>query len=62
MAGAVSGLFGVTADDSATQTGWRRERQDNSDSDPISGTDRAKLYDLSKHNIEFALANGIVFI
>ncbi|XP_049880320.1 uncharacterized protein LOC126376816 [Pectinophora gossypiella] len=36
VAGAVSGLFGVAADAPAAEAGWRRERQDHSDSDPIS--------------------------
>ncbi|CAH0597011.1 unnamed protein product [Chrysodeixis includens] len=35
VAGAVSGLFGVAAPASAGPA-WRRERQDNSDSDPVS--------------------------
>ncbi|XP_053618451.1 uncharacterized protein iav isoform X2 [Plodia interpunctella] len=35
-AGAVSGLFGVVADAPAPDSGWRRERQEHSDSDPIS--------------------------
>lgn len=37
VAGAVSGLFGVAADTPAPDAGWRRERQEQSDSDPISG-------------------------
>ncbi|XP_035451901.2 uncharacterized protein LOC118277284 [Spodoptera frugiperda] len=36
VAGAVSGLFGVAADAPTADTGWRRERNENSDSDPIS--------------------------
>ncbi|KAM3961447.1 LOW QUALITY PROTEIN: transient receptor potential cation channel subfamily V iav [Aphomia sociella] len=36
VAGAVSGLFGVAADAPAPDSGWRRERQEHSDSDPIS--------------------------
>ncbi|XP_037301542.1 uncharacterized protein LOC115448425, partial [Manduca sexta] len=36
VAGAVSGLFGVAADAPTADSAWRRERQDNSDSDPIS--------------------------
>ncbi|XP_004925321.1 uncharacterized protein LOC101737437 isoform X1 [Bombyx mori] len=36
VAGAVSGLFGVAADTPAPDAGWRRDRHDNSDSDPIS--------------------------
>ncbi|XP_059055695.1 uncharacterized protein LOC131849606 [Achroia grisella] len=36
VAGAVSGLFGVAADAPAADSGWRRERQEHSDSDPIS--------------------------
>ncbi|CAG5055181.1 unnamed protein product [Parnassius apollo] len=36
VAGAVSELFGVAADTPAPEAGWRRERQDHSDSDPIS--------------------------
>ncbi|KAL0861501.1 hypothetical protein ABMA27_009029 [Loxostege sticticalis] len=36
VAGAVSGLFGVAADAPTADSGWRRERQDHSDSDPIS--------------------------
>ncbi|XP_063833518.1 uncharacterized protein LOC135082656 [Ostrinia nubilalis] len=36
VAGAVSGLFGVAADAPTADSGWRRERQDLSDSDPIS--------------------------
>ncbi|CAH2057154.1 unnamed protein product, partial [Iphiclides podalirius] len=36
VAGAVSGLFGVAADAPAPEAGWRRERHDQSDSDPIS--------------------------
>ncbi|KAJ8710750.1 hypothetical protein PYW08_009265 [Mythimna loreyi] len=37
VAGAVSGLFGVAADAPAnTDTAWKRERNENSDSDPIS--------------------------
>ncbi|XP_068625250.1 uncharacterized protein iav [Battus philenor] len=36
VAGAVSGLFGVAADAPAPEAGWRRERHDHSDSDPIS--------------------------
>ncbi|KPJ00835.1 Transient receptor potential cation channel subfamily V member 6 [Papilio xuthus] len=36
VAGAVSGLFGVAADAPAPDAGWRRERQEQSDSDPIS--------------------------
>ncbi|XP_013142914.1 PREDICTED: uncharacterized protein LOC106106800, partial [Papilio polytes] len=36
VAGAVSGLFGVAADTPAPDAGWRRERQEQSDSDPIS--------------------------
>ncbi|KAI5638372.1 inactive [Phthorimaea operculella] len=36
VAGAVSGLFGVVGDAPAADASWRRERQDHSDSDPIS--------------------------
>lgn len=36
VAGAVSGLFGVAAPASAGPA-WRRERHDNSDSDPVAG-------------------------
>ncbi|PZC74646.1 hypothetical protein B5X24_HaOG207365 [Helicoverpa armigera] len=38
VAGAVSGLFGVAAP-AQTDTGWKRERNENSDSDPISVSD-----------------------
>ncbi|CAG9124850.1 unnamed protein product [Plutella xylostella] len=37
VAGAMSGLFGVAADAPAPDS-WRRDRQDHSDSDPISDT------------------------
>ncbi|XP_075985609.1 transient receptor potential cation channel subfamily V iav [Anticarsia gemmatalis] len=36
VAGAVSGLFGVAADAPAPEAAWRRDRNENSDSDPIS--------------------------
>ncbi|XP_063388342.1 uncharacterized protein LOC134674213 [Cydia fagiglandana] len=36
VAGAVSGLFGVAADAPAADAGWRRERHEQSDSDPPS--------------------------
>ncbi|CAK1543560.1 unnamed protein product [Leptosia nina] len=36
VAGAVSGLFGVAADQPPPDSGWRRERQEHTDSDPIS--------------------------
>ncbi|XP_022125869.2 transient receptor potential cation channel subfamily V member 4 isoform X1 [Pieris rapae] len=36
VAGAVSGLFGVAADQPPPDSGWRRERQEQTDSDPIS--------------------------
>lgn len=39
VAGAVSGLFGVAANNPAPDS-WRRDRQDNSDSDPISGKEK----------------------
>ncbi|KOB77787.1 Zinc finger protein 36 family 3 protein [Operophtera brumata] len=37
VVGTVSGLFGVGAAAPAADSAWRRQRQENSDSDPISG-------------------------